>query len=94
VCSIHQEDRLKHFKQQLEQVLESFYSIQEAVDPAIRPLMAPHIEAVVRYVCNGSNSLIPRPPLLVWELGQIAKIRELSSVVPRFFWLNVHTSVG
>ena len=50
MCSIHQEARLKHFKQQLEQVLESFYSVQEAIDPAIRPLMAPHIEAVVRYV--------------------------------------------
>ena len=45
-----QESRIKHFKQQLEHVVGEFYSVSEAIDPAVRPLLRPHLEAVTRYV--------------------------------------------
>lgn len=44
---------MKQFKQQLEYVLEDYYTTKSSIDPALVPLMAPHIEGVVRTFLPG-----------------------------------------
>lgn len=56
-CISFQESRIKHFKQQLEDVLEDFYSVQKSIDPPLRPLMAPHVDSVVRNLLPGWTTL-------------------------------------
>ena len=48
MATLKQESRIKHFKQHLEHVVGEFNMVLGAIDPAVRPLMAPHIETVVR----------------------------------------------
>ncbi len=43
-----QEERIKVFKQQLEDVLGEFYSVHDSIDPAVRPLMEGQVESVLR----------------------------------------------
>ena len=55
--SILQESRIKKFKQQLEYVLEDFYRVEKSIDPPLRPLMAPHLDTVVRCLLPGWTTL-------------------------------------
>ena len=57
VYSITQEPRVKQFRQQLEFILGEFYTIQDSLDPPIKPLMIPHIECVIRSLLPGWTTL-------------------------------------
>lgn len=80
-----QESRIKIFKQQLEHVLEDFYSVQRSIDPPLQLLMSAHIDSVVR-------SLLPGWTTLTWNTmnidvflhcvqSSIASLRELADRV-------------
>ena len=80
-----QESRIKNFKQQLEHVLEDFYSVQNSIDPPLQPLFVPHVDSVVR-------SLLPGWMTLTWNTmnidvflhrvqTSIASLRELTGRV-------------
>ena len=53
-----QEPRIKHFRQQLEYVLGKFYAVLKQLDPAVRPLLSQHIEAVMRLGCEGVRGVL------------------------------------
>ena len=52
-----QELRVKQFRQQLEYVLEDYYSIKSSIDPALLPLLAPHMDVVDRSFLPGWTTL-------------------------------------
>ena len=80
-----QESRIKIFKQELEYVLEDFYSVQRSIDPPLRLLMSAHVDSVVR-------SLLPGWTTLTWSTmnidvflhrvqSSVASLRELAERV-------------
>ena len=52
-----QEVRVKQFKQQLEHVLDEFYTVQGSINHLIQPLLVPHIEGCVRSLLPGCTTL-------------------------------------
>ncbi len=48
---------MKQFKQQLEHILDQFYTIQASINPFIKPLLVPTIEGCVRVFLPGWTTL-------------------------------------
>ena len=92
-----QELRVKQFRQQLEYVLEDYYSTKSSIDPALLPLLTPHIDVVDR-------SFLPGWTTLTWSTmnidafvhrveGSVGVFKAMVSRVKEILKVNVYDSL-
>ena len=55
---------MKQFKQQLEHILQDFYSIKSSIQPQVLPLFSCHVDAVI-------HSMLPALTTLIWSTMNI-----------------------